>query len=76
MNGDCATDCTLGPCAEGFYCQDTGACLQRCTSVDDPICNGYVCDVDVGECEPYCLAGELACATGYVCDQTTCVPRR
>ena len=69
VNGSCASDCALGPCAEGYYCRgDTNACVPKCTSREDVSCDGYLCDVTVGECEPYCLDDELACAAGYICD--------
>lgn len=74
VNGTCARDCALGPCAAGFYCRgDTNACVPECVTREDATCDGYLCDVEVGECEPYCLDGELGCATGYVCNENrTC----
>ena len=76
VNGACAADCGLGPCAEGYYCRgDTLACTPRCTSRDDPRCQGYLCDVAVGECEAYCFDDELGCAAGATCDgQGHCLP--
>ena len=72
--GRCTRDCSLGPCAAGYYCRgDTGACLPRCSVPFDPMCGGYACDVHAGECEPYCRSGELDCAPGYACSAgSTC----
>lgn len=68
IDGVCATDCAVGPCATGYYCRgDTSTCVPRCTHRGDPLCEGYVCDLTVGECESYCAAGELECAAGYRC---------
>lgn len=68
VNGTCATDCAIGPCADGFYCRaDVNTCVPRCTRAGDPVCEGFRCDVVVGECESYCLDGELGCAAGYTC---------
>lgn len=75
LDGVCATDCAVGPCAEGYYCRgDTSTCMPRCTHRGDPSCGGYVCDTTVGECESYCRAGEVPCAAGFACSAAdTCV---
>jgi hypothetical protein len=68
LNGDCAADCAAGPCADGYYCRGNDSqCVPRCTEREDPLCEGYLCDVEVGECEQICDDG-LACAAGYDCD--------
>lgn len=76
VGGQCSKDCTSATCLDGFYCRgDTKQCVRKCTSRDDAVCGGYVCDLAVGECEPYCYEGELACATGYSCTaDMSCVP--
>jgi hypothetical protein len=69
LAGDCAADCALGPCADGFYCRgNDNQCVPRCTSPDDPVCEGYLCNVEYGECEPFC-DDDLPCAAGYTCDR-------
>lgn len=69
LNGNCADDCALGPCVDGFYCRgNDNQCVPRCTEPDDPICEGYLCNTEFGECEPYC-DDELPCADGHECDQ-------
>lgn len=69
VNGVCARDCAIAPCAAAFYCRgDLGTCVPRCTQPGEPSCGGFRCDVEVGECESYCLDGELACAAGFACD--------
>jgi len=67
--GRCAASCSSSGCSDGYYCRaDTLRCVERCTSREDPRCEGYVCDVSVGECEPYCRDGQLECANGFVCN--------
>ena len=75
VRGLCAKTCSSAGCADGYYCRaDTLLCVPTCTTREDPVCAGYLCDLTVGECEPYCLAGELACAQDYRCNaQSECV---
>jgi len=66
--GDCAADCAVGPCADGYYCRgNDNECVPHCGEPDDPLCEGYLCNVEVGECEQIC-DDQLFCATGYECD--------
>lgn len=76
VRGFCATSCATSGCTADNYCHgEQFVCVPRCTSREDELCQGYLCDLAVGECEPYCHAGELDCAAGYVCsDRDTCEP--
>jgi hypothetical protein len=66
--GDCATDCAIAPCAEGFYCRGNDSeCFPNCTEENDPLCEGYICNLEVGECEQICGHG-IPCAEGFTCD--------
>jgi hypothetical protein len=68
LNGDCAADCALAPCADGYYCRgNDNECVPRCTERDDPVCEGYVCNVEFGECETIC-DDQFPCADGFTCD--------
>jgi len=77
VRGECARDCGASGCAQGYYCRgDTARCVARCVAREDPVCEGYVCDLTVGECEPYCHPGELECAAGFGCTPDgRCAPR-
>lgn len=69
LGGDCAADCAVGPCAEGYYCRgNDNQCVPHCSEPDDPLCQGYLCNVEVGECEQICDDG-IPCAAGYDCDR-------
>ncbi len=74
LNGDCAADCAVGPCADGFYCRgNDNECVPHCTEPDDPLCEGYLCNVEFGECESFC-DDQQPCADGYRCDRNQCLP--
>ena len=69
LAGDCAADCAVGPCADGYYCRGNDSeCVPHCTELDDPLCEGYLCNLEVGECEAIC-DDQLPCADGYQCDR-------
>jgi hypothetical protein len=69
LSGDCAADCALGPCADGYYCRgNDNECVPYCTSPGDPGCGGFLCNVEFGECEAYCDQ-QQPCAAGHVCDR-------
>ncbi len=76
VNGDCAADCAIGPCADGYYCRgNDNQCVPHCSEPEDPLCEGYLCNVEVGECEQICGDG-LGCAAGHDCDDNGhCQPR-
>ena len=77
LNGDCAADCAVGPCADGFYCRGNDSeCVPHCTEREDPLCEGYLCNVEVGECEAIC-DDDLPCADGFTCGAgSMCRPGR
>ncbi|HEU5057924.1 MAG TPA: hypothetical protein VFU21_15435 [Kofleriaceae bacterium] len=69
LNGNCAEDCASAPCADGFYCRgNQNECVPHCTEPDDPLCEGYLCNVEFGECEVLC-DDQVRCAEGYTCDR-------
>ena len=69
LNGTCAADCASSPCADGFYCRgNQNECVPSCTEPDDPVCEGYLCNVEFGECEAFC-DDQVRCADGFTCDR-------
>jgi hypothetical protein len=68
VRGECAVSCATTGCAAGFYCRgDSMRCVPSCREREDPVCDGFVCDLTVGECESVCLAGAVECAAGFAC---------
>lgn len=80
---EASNDCpSFGFCAatsSGNVCLPNAA---ECTTLNDPICGGYACELSYGAgnayCERYCNS-QSDCATGYSCDfangrDSSCTP--
>ncbi len=68
----CRRSCLAGTdCADGFFC-DFAQCVPReCSSLFDPVCNGFQC-VN-GRCLTSC-SSNVQCADGQRCSHSECVP--
>lgn len=58
-------------CAKGYVCN--GGCVPACTRIDDPVCEGSLCDVATGKCHSNVCTARSECAGGYVCEEYSCL---
>jgi len=55
---------TLHGCATGYVCNE--GCELPCTTSQDPICGGHLCDTTTSKCDHFC-SSTTECASGYFC---------
>jgi len=69
-DGRCTSLCTSrSDCAPGYACEEyTNDCVVACTSLDDPMCEGFACDLVTGRCKDDC-SNNSDCAGGFECNE-------